>query len=64
MPLKKEMKKEPSFKFRFLFIMNIFRLYLQNASMKNKESLNLIKTAHRLEAVTTQIKANQNNMAV
>jgi len=40
------------------------KLYLQNASMKNKESLNLIKTAHRLEAVTTQIKANQNNMAM
>lgn len=40
------------------------KLYLQNASMKNNESLNLIRTAHRLEAVTTQIKANQNNTAM
>ncbi len=32
--------------------------------MKNKESLNYIKTAHRLEAVSTQIKANRNNQQV
>jgi len=40
------------------------KLYLQNADMKHKESLNLIRTAHRLEAVTTQIKANENNIAM
>ena len=40
------------------------RLYLQNATNKNKEAMNLLRTAHRLEAVTTQIKANQNNVAV
>jgi len=32
--------------------------------MKQKEALNLLRTAHRLEAVTTQIKANENNVAV
>lgn len=32
--------------------------------MKQREALNILKTAHRLEAVTTQIKANENNIAV
>jgi charged multivesicular body protein 1 len=40
------------------------KLYLQNANMKNREALNNMKTGHRLEAVTTQIKSNENNMAV
>jgi charged multivesicular body protein 1 len=40
------------------------KLYLQNASTKTKEAQNLLRTAHRLEAVTTQIKMNQNNIAM
>jgi hypothetical protein len=32
--------------------------------MKNKEALNNTRTGHRLEAVTTQLKSNENNMAV
>ena len=56
------MKKEQS---KFLAIMSIvIRLYLNNASMKQRESLNLLKTAHRLEATTTQIKSNANNIKV
>jgi hypothetical protein len=42
----------------------VIRLYLNNASMKQRESLNLLKTAHRLEATTTQIKSNANNIKV
>jgi charged multivesicular body protein 1 len=40
------------------------KLYLQAASQKTKEAQNLLRTAHRLEAVTTQIKMNENNIAM
>ena len=32
--------------------------------MKNREALNNMRTGHRLEAVTTQLRSNENNMAV
>jgi len=40
------------------------KLYLQQAGMKQKEALNIQRTAHRLESVTTHIKANENNVAM
>jgi len=40
------------------------KLYLQNANMKNNEALNNMRTGHRLEAVTTQLRSNENNMAL
>jgi len=32
--------------------------------MKNNEALNNMRTGHRLEAVTTQLRSNENNMAL
>ncbi|KRX00157.1 hypothetical protein PPERSA_10656 [Pseudocohnilembus persalinus] len=37
------------------------RLYLQNAAMKQQESLNLLRMAHKLEAIQSNLKSNLSN---
>lgn len=39
-------------------------LYLANAAMKQKESMNSLKMANKLDCVATIMKSNQTNMTV
>ncbi len=55
------MKKEQSI-LNYLFVFS--RLYLQSADMHRKESLNLLKMAHRMDAIASQIKSNEQNKQV
>jgi len=41
-----------------------FRLFLQNAANKYKETQNLQKMAHRMDAICMHLKANMNNTDV
>jgi len=36
-------------------------LYINNSINKRKEAMNFLRTAHRLEAITTQVRSNSNN---
>ena len=40
------------------------KLYLQNAAMKKKESLNLLRMSLKLDAISSQLKSNQSNQMV
>ena len=55
------MKKEPSNKFPY-FINR--RLFLQLAANKFKESQNMLRMAHRMDAVSAQLRANISNTDV
>lgn len=44
--------------------MVLSRLYLGTAQMKHQESINYLKMANRMEAISTQIKTNMNNTKV
>lgn len=43
---------------------NDLRLFLANAQGKQQQSLNLLKMAHRLDAISTQMKTQQSNATV
>lgn len=43
---------------------NLWRLYLANAAMKQKESMNSLRMAHKLDCVATIMKSNQTNTVV